>query len=361
MKFTVETAEFKKAMINAEKAIDYKSVLPVLRNIKIEVNNSFCTVYSTNLTQFIKVKTKVINNDADGTFIFYDTKTALKAMKFFNDDTIEFNLNEKGVKVKCGGKKADLLTRKEDYPICPELEKYDTYNYTASEFSNRFNEVKYAVGYDSNRPLTSGIHLSGTDMVVLDGFRMAINSDNKIDIKKPITVPLESMKLCSDTLKGEITINTNNKYIEVKDENTTIISRLMDGEYFDYKKFIPNNTNIVNIDTESFIDGIKYLKSFIGKIRVPIAWRDNKICCLTSDGKFESEVKMSGHFNYDIGFNVDYLLDAIQQFKDKTVDFYMPERNINPLIIKHENSLALVVPMRIREGENPFEETGEVA
>jgi DNA polymerase III sliding clamp (beta) subunit (PCNA family) len=196
-------------------------------------------------------------------------------------------------------------------------------------------------------------------MVVLDGFRMAINSDTNLDIKKSITVPVESMKLCAETLKGEITINTNNKYIEAKDENTTIVSRLLDGVYFDYKKFIPNNTNIVKIDVESFMNGVKYLKSFIGNKRLPMAWKENKICCFTDDGRFESDFNMSGHFNYYIGFNVDYLLDAIQQFKEKTLDFYMPERNINPLIIKHENSLALLMPVKIRE--NPFEETGEVA
>jgi len=153
-------------------------------------------------------------------------------------------------------------------------------------------------------------------------------------------------------------IGYNTKYLEVKDGNTTVIARLFDGRYVDYNGVIPNNYNMIQVDTKNFAENLKYLKTFLNNKTDYIAWRGDCLRYNSSEGEYEASIEAQGEFNYTIGFNVEYMLDCLTQFKDK-VEVYMGERNVHPILFKQGDNTALVLPCRLKE--DPFENKSEAA
>ena len=352
MKFTVLTSEFKEAMAKIEKALPKKSVVPVLENVKISIDSDSCFIYATDLEQFVKTEVYLLSNRDSGSFVFSDTKSLIKAMKFFKGSEIEFDVGETSVSVKCGDKKANLKILDADYPEFPVVEnKLQECEYTAKKLADRYNLIKYGVGKDIRRPIMTGIHFDGNNIVSCDGFRLAVNADDGLSVNSPLTACLNTLQLCDKMLDGEIAIAYNKKYIEISDKNTTIIGRLYDGEYINYKGVIPQNYNMLKIDVKNFTENLKYLKTFVENSADYIAWNGNCIKYNSSEGQYEANIEMQGEFNYTIGFDVNFMLDCLTQFEGE-IEVHMGETNVNPMVFKQGYNTALVLPCKLKE--DPF-------
>jgi len=352
MKFTVLTSEFKEAMVKIEKALPKKSVVPVLENVKISIDSDSCFIYATDLEQFVKTEVCLLTSIDSGSFVFSDTKSLIKAMKFFKGSEIEFDVGETSVSVQCGDKKANLKILDADYPEFPVVkDKLQECSYTAKKLSERYNLVKYAVSKDSSRPVMTGIHFDGNELVSCDGFRLAVNADDNLIVSSSFTTNVNTLQLCDKMLEGSVTIAYNNKYVEIKDKNTSIIGRLFEGEYINYKGVIPKNYNMVKVDVKNFTENLKYLKTFIEKATDYIAWNGNRIKYNSSEGEYEANIEMQGDFDYTIGFNASFMLDCLTQFEGE-IEAYMGDRNVNPMLFKQGDNTALVLPCRLKE--DPF-------
>lgn len=365
MQVTVNTDEFKNAVKNAEKAINYKLTLPVLQNIRVKVKDNECYIYGSNLKQFIRISISTIGNCEDGEIIFSDTKAIVKALKFFKDleTTISYSKQE-GITIQCGKKKANVTCIETEYITFPELNEYETYTYQSEVLFKRLNSVKYAMSKTDIRPIYQGIHFSGCDIVAVDGYRLAVNSDETLSVANEFTIPPNILKFAK-SIQGNIDIKVSDKYFCMENSDTIIISKLMEGEYLNYKKAIPDNMHIYQVKRDTLIDGLQYLKSFIGNSETcyEVGWREDMICCNTSEGAFESTIEINSPIQFEIGFNVNYMIDAVSQFKNEDVLNFSMLNSRSPIIIKKENNLALVLPVKLDEsiGSYPFKKTSKSA
>ena len=101
---------------------------------------------------------------------------------------------------------------------------------------------------------------------------------------------------------------------------------------------------------------MKYLKTFYtdkGTKTNPSIWNNNKLIFKNSTGMYESEVDIEGEFDYKIAFNMDYMTDALSQFKADEVSVRM-SGSIKPMVLETEDgeNLALVLPVRLPEEHN---------
>jgi len=361
MKFSVYTDEFKDAILKVEKARAKKSTVEVLENIKMSIENNKCILFASDLEQFVKTEIEVFDKTDDIFFIFRDTKTLIKAMKFFKESVINFDFENENIKIQCGDKKATLATIKSDnFPDFPKVEGVDVYNYNANKLSERFNLIKYAVGKNIAKPILTGIHFNNNDMVSCDGYRLAINSDDILNTKNPFIVAENTLKLCNDILEQDITISVNNKYIQIKNKNTSIVGRLLDGVYVDYKRVIPQNSNKIECNIKSFADNLKYLKTFLDTKYDPVVWKNDRLILKNSSGIYEGDMNVMGSFDYSIGFNCEYMLESLSQFKAESINILMGDRNVQPMLFKDENNTAILLPINPKS-YNSIEEKGQVA
>lgn len=380
MKFTLVTNEFYEALEKVSKTILEKVSKTIsdskydviINNVKVEIKNNICKLTSTNLTETTITKIPIINSDGDCEFVLLDIKTLLKAMKFYNADYTDFIFEESKLSVKNGTKNTtQQVLNSTDFPAEPifNSDEVSEYKYDIKNLSDRLSLVKYAVASINNtKPILAGVHFNSNEIVACDGFKLAINTDSDLTIENPFTIPYKSIKVITDILKDgkknkDINIIVNHKLISFSDDNTTVICGLLAGDYIDYKRFIKKGDIELSVNVKDFSDNLKYLKTFItknsnGKV-APIAWKENKLKVLNSKGMYETEIKLIGEFNNYIGFDCDYMLDLLSQFKDFNDIKVNFTNSVSPIILTSNNNTALLVPIRL-EDINKYFKNSEV-
>jgi DNA polymerase-3 subunit beta len=189
-------------------------------------------------------------------------------------------------------------------------------------------------------------------LIACDTFRLAQNRDESLMIDKPFTVPTEAFKFIIETFNGTINIGVGDKHVQLLSEDTTLISKLLDDNYIAVDSIMPKSFKYnVKTDVVSFKNAIQYLKTFINpKVKCPVAWQNNKVIIFTENGEtYESDVKIDGEFDFQIGFNVEFMINALSQFKDnKEIEIGL-NGNVSSFVLSDGNNLALISPMRLSE------------
>jgi len=354
VKFTVETIDFKNALTKVMKVASPKSIVPIIENVEVEIKQNKCYLKATNLSQYIKTKIDIVDTDEDGIFVFTDTKSLLKSMKFYNEFLISFEISGGNkVKIACGNKSAiqRIYNSEDTLPEFPELNTDESteYKYNSLKLKERFNLIKYAVSKSGERPIFAGIHFNGEDMVALDGFRMALNKDSVLDVTTPFTLPCEAFNAVDGILNGDITIVANHKYLTMSDKNTTYMSRLLDGEYLKYKEVIPHDGVTVEVGIKGFNESLKYFKTFDKKEvkAIPTVLNNNVLTFRNSTGEYESKVDIENGFDFKIGFIMDYMIEGLSQFKSDKINI-KARSPLSPMVLSdNTENFAVVLPFRI--------------
>ena len=200
-------------------------------------------------------------------------------------------------------------------------------------------------------------------VVALDGHRIAIR---KIDLKErynsqKVIVPGKTLNDISKILPGDadkdVNIYFTNNHIVFEFENTIVVSRLIEGNYFKIEQMLSNDyeTKFI-INKKEFID-------CIDRATLLVKEGDKKpIIINVKDGSMELKISSyMGSMNEDIdiekegkdiviGFNPKFLLDALRVIEDENVNIYMMNSKA-PCFIKNdeESYIYLILPVNIQE------------
>ncbi len=374
MKITVNTIDLKAALMK-------KSFNPVLENVVVTMEQDSITLSITDFNNFAKTR---INADIEEDFhmsiehapiqfAFSNTKALLKAAKFSVDyeTVLEYdsasNADNVSVTISNGDKKVkQLLLSTNALPQFPVLQEgiLNMFEYSNQKLRERFEKINYAVSKEKINPILQGIHFNGIDMVAIDGYRLALNSDEFLSVPIPFTVSCEALKLVNALLGEHLQVTTDGKYvqfIDMENEGTAVTSRLYEGEYINYSKVIPNKYSTeIGVDTKKGIAGLKYLKTFLVPEDKRVAWYKDRIAAQNSEGYFESSFSLTADLPFEIQFNCDYMIQALSQFEgtarirlvEGTAGIRL-EHFTHPIVVtseQDENNLALVLPMNILKG-----------
>lgn len=355
MNFAIDTYDFKKAMEKAYKAIYKGSVLDVLKNVKLHIEGRHSYILGTNLENFVKVNINIQGTSEITDIIFSDTATLLKAMKFFNDSDILFVVEDDKITLSCRGKTTTQELLKENgVSGIPDVntENAKHYEYNISSLKERFNLIKYAASKTDTRPVMTGIHFNRNDMVALDGYRLALSKADNLIVETAFTAPANSIALAIDVLDENITIVVNNKIVQMSDGKVTVTSRLLDGEFFDYKASIPKDGKEIGVNIAEYKDTLKYFKAFkkSGQKKTEkqkAAWFNSKLILIGTENQSILE-NVTGSFDAPIGFDLEYMLETMTQFKTDKVNISISSP-VSPIVIKNDDSyLVLVLPIRLK-------------
>ena len=355
MKFTVDTLEFKSAFERAFKVTGVKTI-PSLENVRIKKIENDCHLLASNCEQYVDIV--VFSQSKDSVeFSFSDSKAILKAMKFFTGEFIELDCDENEVTISCGGKKAKQRIICDDFPEFPIVGDtvHNSFVYTNTRLKKRLKSVKYAVSTEEHRKILMGVCFNGNDLVAVDGYRLAINSDADLAVTTPFVVPPAALKTVTEIMGKNITITTDSKHMFISDGQAAFITRLFDGEYFNYSTAINQAKTGYRqscfVESTEFENSLKYLRTFNkAKGSMIVHWYADKLGVKNSSGYFESNVDIMGEMDIEIAFNLDYMLEALGQFSGR-VKILLSSATA-PILITDEdgdNNVALVLPIRAKE------------
>ena len=343
MKFTCDRAALTEAVNISQKAVASRSTLPILEGLLIKAKDNKVIITGNDLEIgiecFLEAEVESEGNIVVNSKLFGDI------VRKMSGETVVIDVNSNNVtNIKCGNSKFNI-TGIESTEF-PEIQRFDVeYDITLSQkqLKELVRHTIFAVGTNESKMILTGCLLEASgnnvNMVAVDGFRLAykkITCENEtvsgflgdVSLVIPSKSLNELIKIIDDS-DEEIKIYCSEKNIRFEFDNVIFTSRLLEGDYIDYKKIIPADyRTTIKTGVRSFIESVERASLIItsevtkAPVIMNIVDAEVKINCETQIGKVEEyiPVDMVGDA-IEIGFNNRYLLDALKAVSTEEVKF----------------------------------------
>jgi len=369
MKFVCERELLCEAAVKISNAVSSKSALPALEGILIvsEGEKIKLTGFDLELGMTTKIDARIIKNGK----LLINAKIFCDILRKAAGDTVTVDVDDKNTAtINSGNSEFSVLTIDSgEYPELPSINESSSFIIECGMLKDMVSGTKFAVAVVDTKPALTGLcfDIDNKDIkiVAIDGYRLAIrngkiNFDGKLHFIIPVKTLNEILKLISDDSAG-VEIKVGARHIVINIDEYTVISRLLDGDFIDYKAAIPKEfSSEVILQTKDMIDCVERISLIISdRLKSPVrcSVREDIITvrCSTSIGKAfdEFSCKNNGD-NIEIGFNNRYLLDALHAcYTDEVkIRFNGPLAPITILPIEEEDFLYLVLPVRLKADDN---------
>ena len=241
------------------------------------------------------------------------------------------------------------------------------YSIPQDVLKSMIKQTVFATSQDQTKPILMGelleIENGNINLVAIDGYRFAVRScqvDNLIheDLKAKIIIPGKTLIDVNSLLSSEeeVKVGFNEKNAIFIINETKIITRLLDGEFIEYKKLLPREHNTrIKLNTRSLLDSIERASLLSQSERnnlIKLSIRDNTMAITSNTEKAnvyeEVDLELEGEY-LDIAFNSRYLLEGLKNIESEEI-FIEFTTNVNPCIIKPVDGIKyiyLLLPVRI--------------
>lgn len=365
MKFSCSKQKLNEAVLNVQRAVSAKSTMPALEGILIRTNNGRIVLTGYDLE--IGITTSI---DA----IIYAEGAVVVGAKLFSDiirrmpeDHINIEADEKLTIYITSGKSDYKIIGIPDkeFPELPTISASDPITVSGELLRSMISQTIYAISDKDIKPAHKGslfeIENKTMKIISVDGYRLAIRKENiEYDGEKKFIVPGKSLsevqKLINDNTEN-VTITVGSRHIIFRIDEYSIITRLIEDEFMNYKAAIPNtHSTELKVNTRKFIDTIDRMSLLLNeRMKSPIRCRiDNgaiKTSCNTPLGQAydEFEADIDGE-DLEIGFDYKYMLDALKNTDTDEVKIHM-NGPLSPIVLmpsEGESFIFLVLPVRLR-------------
>ena len=347
--------------------VEKRHTLPILSNVLIEKNDNQLSILATDLEIQIKVITEL--SSTVGQFaITVAAKKILDICRAFNDQaTITLEANDSQLQIKSNKSRFNLQTLPaQDFPVIETSINADNqFKIAQKTFKNLIVMVQYAMAQQDIRYYLNGLLLvlenQQITVVATDGHRLCLAADkltaavNKQEIIIPRKTISELIKLLNDN-DDEMIITIFKNQIKFDIGNIQLISKVIDGKFPDYHRVIPTtHKNLLVADRVVLQQALQRAailsnEKFRG-VRLVLGQNELKIICNNNEqeeAQEEMEVDYQGE-PIDIGFNVSYLLDALNQLSTEKVYCHYGDASSSMLMTVPDNDdyKYVIMPMRI--------------
>lgn len=364
MEITLNKDVLQKGIQLVQNAVSQKTGLPVLSNILFEALKDSVKFTATDLELGIISKLKDIDVKEEGAISIPAKKISDIVKELPNKEIHLYAKKNNQVTIKCDKSVFKIMgLPKDEFPRVPELSDKDVLFMPQKILKSMFNLTGFAISKDETRYVLNGILFAQTEkklrLVATDGRRMAMIEK---DIPKPsgltkrVIVPSKAVSELGRLLRDEndvkILFGENQMAFEIDD--TTLITRLIEGEYPNYEQVIPKQTQDgFKINKENFYAAIKRANLFTTadsqSVKLDILKNKMIISKSSQDG---SESREELECSYDgeeitIGFNPLYLMDVLKAVSEEEITLEFAGQDKRGVIKSEGNDyLYIVLPVR---------------
>jgi len=345
------------------KAVSNKTTMSILECIMIDATKGSITLTANDMD--LGIETVIEGNILEKGAIALDAKIFLEIVRKLPDSNITIDTDSScKTTITCEKAKFNIIGKSgEDFSYLPIVEKNDSIIISQFTLKEVIRQTIFSISDNDNNKLMTGelfeINDDELKVVSLDGHRISIR---KIQLKdsyapKKVIVPGKTLNEVSKILPGgaenDVTISFTEKHIVFEFDNTTVVSRLIEGEYFRIDQMLSSDYETkVKINKKEFLN-------CIDRATLLVKEGDKKpIIINIMDGSMELKINsILGSMNEDIdiekqgkdlmiGFNPKFLIDALRVIDDEEVDLYMVNPKA-PCFIKNqvESYIYLILPV----------------
>ena len=363
MKIICSKSNLVKGVSIVSKAVPSKTTMPILECILIDATTDIIKLTANDME--LGIQTDIEGEIIDRGMIAIDAKIFSEIVRKLPDNevTIETNENLQTI-ITCEKAKFDISGKPGDeFSYLPIIEKEDSIEISQFTLKEIIRQTIFSISDSESNKLMTGELFEIKDnklrVISLDGHRISIRKvelkDNVTD--KKLVVPGKTLIEISKILSGEaesmVDISYTNNHIVFEFDNTIVVSRLIEGEYFRIDQMLSSD-----YETKVRINK-KELLSCIDRATLLVKEGDKKpIIINIGDELMELKIKSQiGSMNEEImitkegkdlliGFNPKFLIDALRVIDDEEVTLYLMNAKA-PCFIKddEENYIYLILPV----------------
>ena len=256
----------------------------------------------------------------------------------------------------------------EDYPELPDVAGSRSVRIPQSALKDLIGGTIFAVSENQGRPIHTGVKFEVEEdrvsAIAVDGFRLArrtYNTGEFVERKLAFVVPAQGLKEVEKILQDsdeDVAFTLGSKHILFKIGCATLICRLLEGDFLDWRRVVPTNSPIKLVahvsDLASSIEHVGLIVSEKYKSPVRCVF-SNQVLLLrtnTTIGAAEDRCSIAGDGKeLEIGFNVRYLADALRAIPCEEVTLELTN-GLSPIVMTpvddKYNFSYMVLPVRIK-------------
>lgn len=369
MKLICEGLDLSDAVLKVIRATATRTTNPILEGIKLSASEDYLTLSATDLEISIE-KTIPADVKISGEVVV-PGKFFADFVKKLSNEQIELSTTDHNtLKIKYTDSEGFLQGLSADeFPIIKDISSPETITIKKSELKKVIDKTIFSVAVDDARPILKGclfeIENGTLTSVALDGYRLAMyktsvtSSSSKLSSIVPARSLSEISKLLSyDSEDETIEILLGQNHLMIDDGSVKILTRLLEGEFINYRQVIPSTTTTTILVNKSQLeDGLERASLLARMDKNNLVRFDvkDKILTLTSASNIGNvteniTISLEGK-EISIAFNARYLSDCMHTITDEfiKINFNSP---ISPCTIcsaENDSYLYLILPVRIVE------------
>lgn len=347
--------------------VERRHTLPILANVLIRKTGAQLQLTTSDLEIQIRTTAELGGDDGDFTTTVGARKLIDVLRSMPNDQTVSLESSQNKLILKGGKSRFTLQTLPaEDFPLVQEAASFGpVFSVPQKVLKELLNQVSFAMAVHDIRYYLNGILFVAEgkqlSLVATDGHRLAFSSAT-LDVEVPkqeVILPrktvLEMQRLLSDK-EGAIEMQFAGNQAKFSFEGMEFVTKLVEGKFPDYNRVIPkNHKNIITLGRAPLLASLQRTailtsEKFKG-VRLNIEPGTLRVASNNAEQEEavdELDIDYGGD-SIEIGFNVTYLIDALNNMSQDMVKIELSDSNSSALLTIPDNAAFkyVVMPMRI--------------
>ena len=363
MKLQITKSALQVGLQAVQNIVSVRSTLPILSNVLLSSEKDGLWLTTTDLDISVKCRVDATVSKAGACTV--PAKRLTGIVRELADTTIDIGSDEKHmVTIACNSSLFKIIGITEDeFPPMAKPDGKYMYHLDQGILKDMLKKTSYAASTDETRYVLNGILMSFRSgklaVVATDGRRLALveheidfPKEAEIDMILPTKTVAELLRNLGD--EGEVKIAAKENQVVFEFGNITIMSKIIDGTYPNYKQVIPPHCEErVVVERECLLTALKRVAVLTtDKARTTqITFTKNKIVVTTStpdvgEGTESIPVKYTGK-EICVAFNPEFMMDPLRNLAVDEVFIELTD-DMSPGVIKCETPfLYVLMPIRI--------------
>lgn len=370
MRFEISRDALLKPLLAISGVVEKRQTLPILANVLIKLEGNKATFTGTDLE--IQLSTNIhIEKPVDE-----PVELTLPARKLTDicrnlpeGSLVTFSIEKNKTVVRSGKSRFSLSQLpSQDFPSMDSITAATEFSVTQSILRRLLEKTHFCMANQDVRYYLNGLLFDTVGnkitCVATDGHRLALmsaeveHSLNEQQIIIPRKGVSELHRLLIDSDDG-CEIKLNNNFLQVSFDRTTFSAKLIDGRFPDYTRVIPDideSNKIMEADRELLKQALVRTSVLSNEKYRGIRFQlnENKLSLtINNPEQEEAEEEIEVDYPYqdelEIGFNVSYLIDALNALSDEKVVIRFTNSDSSCLILSKEEAGVkyVVMPMKL--------------
>ncbi len=367
MRIICETEKLTEVCLNVARSIPNRSVMPHLEGILIKTTEDG-GIELSGFDLDMGITTRMDVRVEQPGAVVLNAKMFCDILRHLREETVYIDCDEKKIcTIKSGKREYTMISLEpEEYPELPKITEETPFTISQTVLKSMIKQTIFAVSVDDSKTVHRGVKFEigeGTlRLIALDGYRLAIRTEftdysgKELKFVVPAKTLNEIVKFISDE-DAFINLSIGRRHIIFDIDGYHIISRLLEGEFLDYRSAVPTaKSTVVRVKTDEMIECIEGASIMVTeKMKSPIKFifdEDTvKLSTVTAQGSFNDNFSASvDGKRTEIGFNNRFVTDALRSCESDEVLINLNGPIAPAVIVPTEGDqfLYLILPVKIK-------------